>query len=99
MNAEKFTIVSAGPFKATGYFIVFRDLLLNRKDNVRKTGTQGSKDIFQTIKSGSLAGKWNLLNHVFPDIVRCCFDVSICDHFVRKVADDRGIILCHLSPF
>jgi hypothetical protein len=53
-NAEKFTFVGAGPFKATGYFIVFRDLLLNGKDNIRKTGTHGAKDIFQTIKSGTL---------------------------------------------
>lgn len=98
VNAEKFTIVGAGPFKATGYFIVFRDLLLNGKDNIRKTGTQGTKDIFQTIKSGTLAWKWNLLNHVFPDIARCRFDVPICDNFVHKGADDRGIILCHSLP-
>ncbi len=97
-NAEKFTVVGAGPFKATGYFIVFRNLLLNGKDNIRKTGTYGAKDIFQTIKSRTLARQRNLLNHVFPDIVRCRFDVSICDNFIHKGADDRGIILCHSLP-
>jgi hypothetical protein len=30
--------------------------------------------------------------------VRCRFDVSICDNFIHKGADDRGIILCHSLP-
>src|SRR5277367_1682405 len=35
-NAEKLTVWVPVHFKATAYFIVFRDLLLNRKDNIRK---------------------------------------------------------------
>jgi hypothetical protein len=73
-NTEKLTPMSAGPFEAAGDFVVFRDLFLDREDNIGKTGAHGAKDVFQAVESWTLPRQWNLLDHVFPDILRCRFE-------------------------
>jgi hypothetical protein len=37
--------VGTGPFEAAGDFIVFRDLLLDGEDDIRKTYTHGANDV------------------------------------------------------
>ncbi len=97
-NAEKFTLVAACPFKAADDLVVFRDLLLDGKDDVRKTHTHGPNRAFETIESGPLSPHRYTLNHIFPDIFLGRFDLSFCNHFVYKFADDRRIVLRHLLP-
>ncbi|MDR3715083.1 MAG: hypothetical protein P4L51_19890 [Puia sp.] len=98
-NAEEFTAVGTGPFEAAGDFIVLRDLFLDGEDDIGKAGTHGAKDVFQTVESGTLPRHWDLLSHVFPDILLCRFDVSLGDDFIYKAAYDSCIVSRHSFSF
>ena len=76
-NTEELTLVGTGPFKAAGDLIAFRNLLLDGEDDVGKARAHSAKDIFQTFKSRTLSGQWNLLNNIFPDILCCRVDFPL----------------------
>src|ERR1700679_2549684 len=96
-NPEKFSLVRSRPVKATGDFIILGNLLLNEKGNIRKASTHGSDNVLQTVQSGTLARQGNLLDHIFPGVLRSRFDVSLRNDFVCKCPDDACVILCHSS--
>ena len=66
-------------------FIVFRNLLLDGEDNIGKTGPHGADDVFQAVKSRTLAGQRNLLNHILPGVLRCRLDVSFATALSTKL--------------
>ena len=60
-----------GPFEAAGRPLSRSAICsLMEKMYVGKAGTHGAKDVFQAVESGTLPRQWNLLNHVFPYILR-----------------------------
>src|SRR5579862_3707949 len=85
------------PLKAASHFVALRNLFLDCKVQIRERRSHAAKNILQTIQPRTLTGKWNLLDDVLPNKPCSRVDIALCDHFLYKPPDHRGIILCAQS--
>ena len=85
------------PLKAAGHFVAFRNLLLDRKVQIRERSSHAAKNVLQTLQPRTLTGKWNLLDYVLPHKPRSRVYIALRDHFFREAPNYRSIFQCAQS--
>ncbi len=95
--SQELPLMRSRPLKAASYFVAFRNLLRDRKVQIRERRSHTAKNVLQTFQSRALTGKWNLLNYVIPYKLRSRIYIAPRDNLFRKAPDYDGVFLCAQS--